>query len=242
MRPVAIRSPFLWGREDVGTFLAPTRKVPKRMGIRGPPPCLSPCPLKCKLLLTGAPKPCRISALPDRRSRLTRHLKHLGCSRKGRLAGRCLAAWHCGAVRTPPPTDQDKARHGSTSPGGSCCPGERAAYSRPYGRKRNPAGLTGLGSFCGLAYGRVWDPPLRTGTKLGRACCSVPGSHFPPCHCEGRFAARGNPRPPDGGRLIAAPTVWSELPAQIGTHPAPPLRRGRCPHRPAGHHPAFPFA
>ena len=207
-------------------FSCSHKKSTQKNGHKGAFPLMyPPCRLKCKLLLTGAPKPCRISALPDRRSRLTRHLKHLGCSRKGRLTGWCLAAWRHGVVRTPPPTDRNETPHGFTSPGGSCCPGERAAYSRPYGRKRNPAGLTGLGSFCGLAYGRVWDPPLRTGTKPG----TVP---HPPA----------GPVTLESGRLIAAPTVWSELPAQIGTHPAPPLRRGRCPHRPAGNHPAFPFA
>ena len=73
-----------------------------------------------------------------------------------------------------------------------------------------------------LIHGRVWNPPLRTGTKLH----TIPYSPVGPVTRE-------------SGRLITAPTARQEFSAQIRTRPAPPLRRGRCPHRPAGTYPAL---
>ena len=116
----------------------------------------------------------------------------------------------------------------------------------PYGRRGEVNAVErALAHFDGLVSGRVWNPPLRIETKPGRACCSVPGSHFPPCHCEGRFAARGNPRPPSlvperraaTGRPygVAGPagTHWvaPSPPPCVGA-PSKPARGSGCPHLP----------
>ena len=132
--PLALLHPLPRVREGVGTTLAPTRKVPKRMGsaravmssgvrrerrekpdgsLRGPGRVF--------------PQSYGLDRIAHRRgvtsgirgrSRLTWYLKYPGCPRKGRLARWCLVAWCCGAVGTPPPTDRDETPHGSASPAG----------------------------------------------------------------------------------------------------------------------------
>ena len=98
----------IWRRGDDGTFLAPTRKVPKRMGIRGrsplwiPPPAAMQTPI-CRRVETLS---CRIVDRPAFGG-LTWQTKYPVFLARGAWPGDVGKAWHGGAVRTPPPTDRD---------------------------------------------------------------------------------------------------------------------------------------